>query len=183
MNISVCHQHHRLHVLVVRNRSIINICPTFLIILGIRNVFDVLFVDVCWTINVIHEKENCFVKMILSSKCDEWREGYWLYVAFRKYIHRCFACQNLVQSHEFIRRIRPGRIYHAECLACSKCKRTLQDDDIISVMKSDQASFNDLDCLCQTCLNPNKVSVESNEEKGRSLSINAFFPSIDRLFV
>ena len=89
---------------------------------------------------------------------------------FRKYIHRCFACQNLVQSHEFIRRIRPGRIYHAECFVCSKCKRTLQDEDVSALVKSDDASFNDLECLCQTCLNPEKLSGKStgliNGEKG-----------------
>jgi len=81
---------------------------------------------------------------------------------FRKYIHRCFACQNLVQSHELIRRIRAGRIYHAECFICSKCKRILQDDDIASLLKSDDATLNDLDCLCQTCLNPGKSSDEPN---------------------
>jgi hypothetical protein len=82
---------------------------------------------------------------------------------FRKYIHRCFACQNLVQSHELIRRIRPGRLYHAECFVCSKCKRTLQDDDVSSLVKSEEKSFNDLECLCQICLNPSKMS---SEDKG-----------------
>ncbi len=65
-----------------------------------------------------------------------------------------------MQSHELIRRIRAGRIYHAECFACSKCKQTLQDDDISSLLKSDGATLNDLDCLCQTCLNPEKSSEE-----------------------
>ncbi len=81
---------------------------------------------------------------------------------FRKYIHRCFACQNLVQSHELIRRIRTGRIYHAECFVCSKCKQILQDDDIASLLKSDDVSLNDLDCLCQTCSNPSEI----NSDKG-----------------
>ena len=102
--------------------------------------------------------------------------------AFRRYIHRCFTCQNLVQSHEFIRRIRPGRLYHAECFVCSKCKRTLQDDDITSLMKSDETtSFNDLDCLCQTCINPNKVPAQVNGEKGKRFSIIDLF--IDGSFV
>ncbi len=88
---------------------------------------------------------------------------------FRKYIHRCFSCQNLVQSHELIRRVRPSRIYHAECFVCSKCKQTLQDDDIESLFKSDDGSFNDLDCLCQTCLNPNKLSNKINGDNGKFL--------------
>ncbi|CAF4358263.1 unnamed protein product, partial [Adineta steineri] len=70
--------------------------------------------------------------------------------------------QNLVQSHELIRRIRAGRIYHAECFVCSKCKRTLQDDDITSLLKTDGATLNDLDCICQTCINPNKSSDETS---------------------
>jgi hypothetical protein len=98
---------------------------------------------------------------------------------FRKYIHRCFACQNLVQSHELIRRIRPGRLYHAECFVCSKCKRTLQDDDVSSLVKSDDTPFNDLDCLCQICLNPSKLSSEKNGDKGEIFPIN-FFLSIHR---
>ena len=83
----------------------------------------------------------------------------------RKFIHRCFACQNLVLSHEFVRRIRPGRLYHADCFACSKCKKVLQDDDISALFKSDGSSFNDMECACQTCLNLNSTAVKSLEEK------------------
>ena len=72
----------------------------------------------------------------------------------RKYIHRCFSCQNLIQSHEFIRRVRTGRIYHADCFICLKCKRTLQDDDIGALMSIDGSPLNDMDYLCQRCFNP-----------------------------
>lgn len=46
----------------------------------------------------------------------------------------------------------------------------LQDADISALFKSDGATLNDLDCLCQTCLNPDKVSNEttlmSNTDEG-----------------
>ena len=104
----------------------------------------------------------------------------------RKFIHRCFACQNLVLSHELVRRIRPGRLYHADCFACSKCKKVLQDDDISALFKSDGSSFNDMECACQTCLNPNSTAVKSSEEKppisdavrGLFLHLIASFPHV-----
>lgn len=96
---------------------------------------------------------------------------------FRKYIHRCFACQNLVQSHELIRRIRAGRIYHAECFVCSKCKQPLKDDDITTLLKPEGATLNDLDCVCQACLNPTKASEETTApatEEESTLSLSRF---------
>ncbi|CAF1012704.1 unnamed protein product [Adineta steineri] len=121
----------------------------------ISNVLDHLWHPEC---------VRCFVcRSLLNEQCYS-REGK-LYCKddfIKKYIHRCFACQNLVQSHELIRRIRAGRIYHAECFVCSKCKRTLQDDDITSLLKTDGATLNDLECICQTCVNPNKSSDETS---------------------
>lgn len=89
----------------------------------------------------------------------------------RKYIHRCFSCQNLIQSHDFIRRVRAGRMYHADCFVCLKCKRTLQDDDVAALMPIDGSPLNDLDYLCQRCTNPeNKLKKSStgttNGEEG-----------------
>ncbi|CAF4143596.1 unnamed protein product [Rotaria sp. Silwood2] len=119
----------------------------------ISNVLDHLWHPEC---------VRCFVcRCLLNEQCYS-REGK-LYCKddfIKKYIHRCFACQNLVKSDELIRRIRAGRIYHVECFACTKCKRTLQDDDISSLLKSGDGSLNDLDCLCQICSNPDKSSNE-----------------------
>lgn len=99
---------------------------------------------------------RCVVcRCILNDQCYS-REGK-LYCKddfIKKYIHRCFSCQNLIQSHEFIRRIRAGRIYHADCLVCLKCKTILQNDDINALMKTNNSFFNDLDYLCQSCNNP-----------------------------
>ncbi|CAF3927589.1 unnamed protein product [Rotaria sordida] len=119
----------------------------------ISNVLDHLWHPEC---------VRCFVcRCLLNEQCYS-REGK-LYCKddfIKKYIHRCFACQNLIKSDEFIRRIRTDRIYHAECFVCTKCKRTLQDNDISSLLKSGDTSFNDLDCLCQICSNPEKSSNE-----------------------
>lgn len=72
---------------------------------------------------------------------------------FRKYIHRCFSCQNLIQSNDYIRRIRAGRVYHADCLACVRCKKTLQNEDITALMTNDNVLANELDYFCQSCVN------------------------------
>ncbi|CAF1580372.1 unnamed protein product [Rotaria sp. Silwood1] len=106
---------------------------------------------------------RCFVcRCLLNEQCYS-REGK-LYCKddfTKKYIHRCFACQNLVKSDELIRRIRLGRIYHAECFICIKCKCTLQDNDITSLFKTNDILLNDLDYLCQTCSNQDKLLNEN----------------------
>ncbi|CAF2995199.1 unnamed protein product [Rotaria socialis] len=126
----------------------------------ISNVLDHLWHPEC---------VRCFAcRCVLNEQCYS-REGK-LYCKddfIKKYIHRCFACQNLVKSDELIRRIRAGRIYHAECFVCTKCKRTLQDDDISELLKTNDATLNDLECSCQTCLYPDR---ESNETKPLSKS-------------
>ena len=79
----------------------------------------------------------------------------------------------MLQSNDMIRRIRPGRLYHADCFVCSKCKQTLQDEDISAVFQTDGSAFNDMECLCQTCLNPEKKiekSIAQNENQGLSIS-------------
>ncbi len=90
----------------------------------------------------------------------------------RKYIHRCFSCQNLIQSHELIRRVRAGRIYHADCFICIKCKRILQDDDIASLMPTDGSSLNDMDYLCQICSNSGSKLVKASAEITSSSTID-----------
>ncbi len=135
----------------------------FSIVYGILIVFDVLYVDVYLMINVIHVKENFIVKMILSSKTNKKSLCLKKKISlFRKYIHRCFSCQNLIQSHEFIRRVRAGRIYHADCFMCIKCKRILQDDDIASIMPTDGSSLNDMDYLCHICSNRTSKLIKSS---------------------
>ncbi|CAF2180300.1 unnamed protein product [Rotaria magnacalcarata] len=120
----------------------------------ISNVLDHLWHPEC---------VRCFAcRCVLNEQCYS-REGK-LYCKddfIKKYIHRCFACQNLVKSDELIRRIRAGRIYHAECFVCTKCKRTLQDDDISELLKTNDATLNDLECSCQACLYPDRVSNET----------------------
>lgn len=91
---------------------------------------------------------------------------------FRKYIHRCFSCQNLLQSHELIRRVRAGRIYHADCFSCLKCKRVLQDDDITALIPTDGSILNDMDYLCQICSNSANKLV-TKPLTGRTSSSNA----------
>ncbi|CAF1377422.1 unnamed protein product [Adineta steineri] len=107
---------------------------------------------------------RCFTcRCILNEQCYS-REGK-LYCKddfIKKYIHRCFSCQNLIQSHELIRRVRAGRIYHADCFNCIKCKRILQDDDIASLMPSDGSTLNDMDYICQGCINPTNKLVKSS---------------------
>lgn len=83
----------------------------------------------------------------------------------KKFLHRCFACQNLIQSHEMIRRIRPGRLYHADCFVCCKCKQILQNEDIKAQYSSDGTTFNDMQCLCQTCSKPTVKNEDEEEEK------------------
>ena len=152
----------------------------FSIASGIQIVFDVWSVDVFWLINAILAKGNSIVKMTSSSRVDGRACSRWKMVRcewFRKYIHRCFSCQNLIQSHEFIRRIRAGRIYHADCLMCSKCKRTLQNDDINALIRNN-SFFNDLDYLCQSCSNSSTnqsvlrtMSSSNVDEGGRRLVV------------
>ena len=168
------------HVLAVLSPCTIHYCRMFSIASGIQIAFDVLYVDAFWLINAIRAKGNCIVKMTSSSRIDGCARSGWGMVPcewFRKYIHRCFSCQNLIQSHEFIRRIRAGRIYHADCLGCSKCKRTLQNDDINALMKNN-SFFNDLDYLCQSCSNSSanqsvlRTMPSSNvDEGGRQLVV------------
>ena len=63
-----------------------------------------------------------------------------------------------------IRRIRPGRLYHADCFVCCKCKQILQSDDIKAQYECDDGTtFNDMECICQTCLKP-PVKNEGGEE-------------------
>ncbi|CAF0860223.1 unnamed protein product [Adineta ricciae] len=131
----------------------------------ISNVLDHLWHPEC---------VRCFIcRCVLNEQCYS-REGK-LYCKddfIKKYIHRCFACQNLVQSHEFIRRVRAGRIYHAACFVCSKCKRELTDDDITVLLKPEGATLDDSNCMCQACLNPSKITDEttssSNEEENKT---------------
>ena len=131
--------------------------------------------------NAIHEKANSIVKMILSSEEEkvDSTERKTITSSRRKYIHRCFACQNLIQSHEFIRRVRAGRIYHADCFVCSKCKRTLQDDDIASLMPADGSPLNDADYLCQRCSNPGSqlkkpTAGMTNADEGETINFSDF---------
>ncbi|CAF4812358.1 unnamed protein product, partial [Rotaria socialis] len=116
---------------------------------------------------------RCFAcRCVLNEQCYS-REGK-LYCKddfIKKYIHRCFSCQNIIQSHEFIRRVRAGRIYHAGCFICLKCKRILQDDDIASLIPSDGSPMNDLDYLCQTCSKSKNKLVKSSI--GTAPSLNA----------
>lgn len=124
--------------------------------------------------NVIHAKENFTVKMISLSKSENMNtdsNDFW-FLFYRKYIHRCFSCQNVIQSHELIRRVRAGRIYHGDCFVCIKCKRTLQDDDVAFLMSSDNSPLNDMDYLCQTCSNSSNKLVKSSTGTASSSNVD-----------
>ena len=130
---------------------------------------------------------RCFVcRCLLNEQCYS-REGK-LYCKddfIKKYIHRCFSCQNLIQSHEFIRRVRTGRIYHADCFVCFKCKHVLQDNDIAALMPADGSTLNELECVCQSCLNPEKKLINQDEDETTdsdlSNTVNGKQSSIDQL--
>ncbi|CAF1156843.1 unnamed protein product [Adineta ricciae] len=115
---------------------------------------------------------RCIVcRCLLNEQCYS-REGK-LYCKddfIKKYIHRCFSCQNLIQSHDFIRRVRLGRIYHADCFVCGKCKRVLHDEDINAIWPSDGSTLNDTDYLCQICVNPMNKLVKPSMGTNSSLT-------------
>jgi hypothetical protein len=52
-----------------------------------------------------------------------------------------------------------------------KCKRILQDDDIVSLMPTDGSTLNDMDYLCQICSNSGSKLVKSSS--GITTSSNA----------
>ena len=79
-----------------------------------------------------------------------------------------------------IRRIRPGRLYHADCFVCAQCKRTLQDDDVSALIKVDESSsssWNELESICQTCSNPTGSTNKTAEEKPAQPTVNGDTPA------